>query len=471
MPGGKKTSSPKITRSKTKQKKQEQEIEYLASLSSPVKSSRSKKLPPIRKRKKAALPTVSEDLKQATVNSPEREKGTIAQVVMEIKQNKTSIESSEEENSTRSESDLPVTKVKMSTPFDTKLKYLLNTYLYAKSDKHDIWQTFVENVILTYDEFVDIQNLESLKKMKPMKGNTSVDAFTDGKVILVNNALLYYNFLHQDDEVAEANDPTLWDKNEFRNLKSNGFPLRTNGLNATQAGNTANAANTTLNATNTPAPPFKTKLEEDAWLSWRWSKQDETAYQLLEADRVYTDWIVKFRQKIASEELSRMIDLGFHKNQLSTGADELLFDAQENHLASVLERVLQTSEGKRLTRKHPDDHRLVWTLHEAHATSSTTSSNICTRLSQELAKMKIVTFNTPTKGLDTFDSYLTTFNKISPNSQMPNALSIMYLKSATHENSDLLSDWTQCEARKENMTPRESLPTYDEYYKYLLGYA
>ena len=163
---------------------------------------------------------------------------------------------------------------------------------------------------------------------------------------------------------------------------------------------------------------------------------------------MYTDWIVKFRRRIPSEKMSRMINPGFHKNQLSTGSDKLLFEAQENHLTSVLECVLQISEGKRLTRKHLDDPQLVWTLHEAHTTSLTTSSNICTGLSQELAKMKIVTFDTSTKGLNTFDSYLTTFNKISPNSQIPDAISIMYLKSATHGNSDLLSAWTQCEVTK-----------------------
>ena len=54
---------------------------------------------------------------------------------------------------------------------------------------------------------------------------------------------------------------------------------------------------------------------------------------------------------------------------------------------------------------------------------------------------------------------------------MPDALSIMYLKSATHGNTDLLSVWTQCEAIKENMTPGGPLPTYDEYCKYLLGYT
>ena len=64
-----------------KQKRQEQEIESLASLlSSPVRSTKSKL-----KQKKAALPTVSEDLKQASVDSPERKKGPIAQVATQKK--------------------------------------------------------------------------------------------------------------------------------------------------------------------------------------------------------------------------------------------------------------------------------------------------------------------------------------------------------------------------------------------------
>ena len=54
----------------------------------------------------------------------------------------------------------------MSAPFDTKLEHLLDTYLYVKSDKHEIWQTFVENDILSYDKFVDTHTLASLKKLK-----------------------------------------------------------------------------------------------------------------------------------------------------------------------------------------------------------------------------------------------------------------------------------------------------------------
>ena len=140
----------------------------------------------------------------------------------------------------------------------------------------------------------------------------------------------------------------------------------------------------------------------------------------------------------------RMIDTNFHIRSFDTGSDTELFHKQKNHFSSILDRVLQTSEGKRLTRKHRDDPRQVWNLHQAHSTSSVTSSNICTSLGQELAKMKIVDYNTPTKGLDTFDSYLTQYSKISlVGSTMPDKLAVMYLEAATCGSSDLLSAWTQ----------------------------
>ena len=115
----------------------------------------------------------------------------------------------------------------MSAPFDKNLEHLLDTYCYVKSDKHEIWQAFVENNIFAYDEFVDSQDLESLKEMKRTKGTTSIGAFSIGKLILVNNILLCYNFLCQEQQVVTANDPTLWDKDDFRDWKSDGFPLST----------------------------------------------------------------------------------------------------------------------------------------------------------------------------------------------------------------------------------------------------
>ena len=79
----------------------------------------------------------------------------------------------------------------MSTPFGTKLKHLLTNYFSAKGDRHDIRQAFVENDILSFDLLMDSCTLETLKKMKQKKSNSSVDAFTDVKLKLVNNALLY----------------------------------------------------------------------------------------------------------------------------------------------------------------------------------------------------------------------------------------------------------------------------------------
>ena len=76
--------------------------------------------------------------------------------------------------------------------------------------------------------------------------------------------------------------------------------------------------------------------------------------------------------------------------------DVLLYKAQKNYMAIVLERVLQTSDGKRFTRKHKTDPREIWRLHELHQRSSAMNSTITTALSQELANMKVVEFTSST---------------------------------------------------------------------------
>ena len=188
----------KITRS-TASKRQLQEIDSLASLSSPSKSSKSKKSPLVSKEK------------QASLKLPEREMGIIAQAVTETKQTKSSKEekSSDNENSTGSESDLFEPQVKMA-PFGVKLKPLLKNYFMAKGDQHDIRQAFIHNDILTFDLLIGMCTLQFLRNMKLKKGNNSVNAFNEGKLKLVNNMLLYYNFLYQDDKDALAEDPTQW---------------------------------------------------------------------------------------------------------------------------------------------------------------------------------------------------------------------------------------------------------------------
>ena len=63
----------------------------------------------------------------------------------------------------------------------------------------------------------------------------------------------------QEGEAATANDPNQWDKDDFRDLKSDGFPLSTKTQNASQTGGNNNTANVTFNTTNTAATS-KTKL-------------------------------------------------------------------------------------------------------------------------------------------------------------------------------------------------------------------
>ena len=164
--------------------------------------------------------------------------------------------------------------------------------------------------------------LEILKKMKMEKGNNRIDAFTTGKLKLVNNVLLYYNFLYADGEMVLAEYPTQWIRDDFRQWKTLGYPVNTAALNISQTGNKANT-NTTLQASNTIAPISQTKLEENAYMSWRLSKQDETLYPVLENDQEYTNWIIKTKHWFTSEECHRIIDPNFQDNQFNGGADTL----------------------------------------------------------------------------------------------------------------------------------------------------
>ena len=377
------------------------------------------------------------------------------------KQAKSSEESSTDSNSTGDESALHGTQVKMTSSFDPKLEHMLTNYFMAIGDQHDIRQAFIQICITSFNLFTGMCDLEFLRNMQLQKGTDSGNTLNKGKLKLVNDVLLYYNFLYKDKELTKAEDPSQWDISEFKVWKSEGHHVSTAAYNASTTASTANAA---LNAP--AAATAKQKEQDDSFFSWRRSKQDESIYPVLETDRMFTDWSVKFERKIHNEEMYRMIDPAFHLNQLVLSSDTGLFNKQTNHFATILERVLQTSEGKRLTREHADDPRKVWSLHQAHSTSSATSSSIYTGLGQELAKIKIVDYDTPTKGLDTFDSYLTRYNKIVPtNSKMPDNVVVIYLEAATCRISDLLSACTQRKCMKEQMTPRGTTPMYDQYYK------
>ena len=90
--------------------------------------------------------------------------------------------------------------------------------------------------------------------------------------------------------------------------------------------------------------------------------------------------------------------------------DVAVYNSQLNHLSIVLERVLQTKDGKRFTRKNKSNLRKIWELHEIHQRSPTTNAAITTILSQELANMRVANFDYLTQCLDVFDTKLEKFN-------------------------------------------------------------
>ena len=59
--------------------------------------------------------------------------------------------------------------------------------------------------------------LQFLRNMQLQKGIDSRDALNAGKLKLVNDVLLYYNFLYEDDDDALAEDSPQWDVKDFKN--------------------------------------------------------------------------------------------------------------------------------------------------------------------------------------------------------------------------------------------------------------
>ena len=78
----------------------------------------------------------------------------------------------------------------------------------AIGDQHDILQAFIQNGIITFDLLTGMCTLRFLRNIQLKKGTDSADALNVGKLKLVNNLLLYYTFLYQDDKDTLAEDPT-----------------------------------------------------------------------------------------------------------------------------------------------------------------------------------------------------------------------------------------------------------------------
>ena len=258
----------------------------------------------------------------------------------------------------------------MTTQFDAKLEHVLTHFLGATGADHHIQKACINKQILNFEDFTDGCTLENIKTFQQDDGtNNLVQAFSSVKLTLVTNVILYYDFLQHDNQEVLAEDPINWVKADFRKWRRN--PIV----------NTNTNAGTATVTTAATAAVVKQKQQDDSFLSWRRSRKDEKDYPVLNNNREFIEWDVKFERKIRSDKMYRMIDLTFYTTSLEAGSDTELYQRQKNFFTTILECVLQTREGKRLTRKYPDDPRKVWRLHEAHSQSLATASSICTGLS------------------------------------------------------------------------------------------
>ena len=86
----------------------------------------------------------------------------------------------------------------------------------ALGDQHDIRQAFIQNQITDFETFISLRDMDFLRDMQLTKNNTTGDALNKAKLKLVNNVLLYYQYLYEDQEYAKADDPIQWIRQDFK---------------------------------------------------------------------------------------------------------------------------------------------------------------------------------------------------------------------------------------------------------------
>ena len=148
----------------------------------------------------------------------------------------------------------------MSGPaHDAKLEHLLIYYFYATGPNHKIPLMFKENELYQFENFIGYDK-QRLLDMRRQKDNVSTP-FDDLRIKLINNVLLYYHFMRNNNNKVMAENPDQWGKRDFKKYKkSRGFPTSTAAYNAPLAGTT------TMTLTGS-APVSATKKHKDTLLS------------------------------------------------------------------------------------------------------------------------------------------------------------------------------------------------------------
>ena len=179
------------------------------------------------------------------------------------------------------------------------------------------------------------------------------------------------------------------------------------------------AATSTANTVNNPVTTLTTVAEKqlktgkNKLQSWNKGKACAKDYPLLEHDEFYTEWIIKMICQIKLDMWEQLIDANFDRKALRVGADTELYTLQAVFMSTILEKVLLNTHGLKLVRLFDDDLKALWTKHEAHQTSSSSSQRIAIVLSNRTSNMTIATSKSRSAFLEDFNKSITKFDKVS----------------------------------------------------------
>ena len=124
-------------------------------------------------------------------------------------------------------------------------------------------------------------------------------------------------------------------------------------------------APSTTGTSNNPALTLTTvaekqlKTDENKLQSWIKGTKSAKDYPVLEHDKYYTEWIVKFNRQIKLDMWERLVDPSFDTKTLRPGADKDLYTLQCVFMSTVLEKVFMNTQGLKLVRLYEDDPKTI----------------------------------------------------------------------------------------------------------------
>ena len=215
------------------------------------------------------------------------------------------------------------------TAFDTELTYLVEVWLGAVSASAEIKLMFVDNEILTYDDYKQLDK-ESIYLLDCVKSNGATIRLKHHHAKRVNDALEWLNFLEESGKITQAADPMKWVKQDFERWKRKGHPSGSTATTSTPVTNN----NPTSNLTS--AAEKQLKADENKLQSWIKGTKSAKDYPVIEHDEYYTEWIVKMNRQITLDMWERLVDPTFDSKTLRKGADKDLYTLQCVFMSTVL---------------------------------------------------------------------------------------------------------------------------------------